>query len=65
MPVCEGGNLSQMRHAEDLIVCSEIVQSAPDGRGYPPADAGIHFVEDQGPVSVTCAASRLYGQHDP
>ncbi len=43
----EGCNLRQVGHAQHLAPAGQLGQLSSDHVGHPPADAGVHLVEDQ------------------
>src|SRR5688572_29587069 len=58
------GQLRQMRNYEYLVMLCDVAQLGRHLRGYPPTNAGIHFVEDQRRHTIDARKDRLERQHD-
>ncbi len=52
MMVPESGNLRQMGDADDLMMFGEIQKFFSDNLRHPSADAGVHFIKNDGFHSV-------------
>src|SRR5260221_9344345 len=46
--VAEAGDLGQVRHADDLVACGELLELTADHLGDASADAGVDLVEHEG-----------------
>ena len=58
-----GGNLRQVRDAEDLEALAERAQLLAHHRRDPPADAGVDLVEDERLARLVGRGQRLQRQH--
>ena len=58
------GDLWEVRNAQHLESTAERTKTRADNVGDPPADPGIHFIEDQGLAGCIGCGERLQGQHD-
>jgi hypothetical protein len=58
-------HLGKMRYHQHLVVLGKTGQACADSQARRPADACIHFVEDEHRHVVRPAQSRLQREHDP
>ena len=58
------GNLSQVRHHDDLMAAGKVCQDLGQRHGHGAAYAGIHLVEHQCINAIGLPEHHLYGQHD-